>query len=200
VAYLFLILGPKFLDRSSGVLGKFYLFRPSSLIELLWLMLALAFVVNIAGHRAWLMRVALLAAIGPTFCYVQGGRLMRDVATTPFAGKKTLIVNAVQQLTSPGDVVLIDPDAEADWLDFERRTGRPTWVAWKFAPTNDAELITWYRRIEARAAVFNQGCDADLGLAHQTFLLATAPAASRLSSSCGRELFRAGPWVLLQSP
>jgi hypothetical protein len=197
--YLFLVLGPKYLDRSSGVLGKFYLFRPSSLIELLWLMLALAFVISIAAHRAWLMRVVLLAAIGPAFCYVQGGRLMQEVATTPFASEKTLIVNAVQQLTSPGDVVLIDPDAEMDWLDFERRTGRPTWVAWKFAPTNDAELITWYRRIEARAAAFNQGCDADLGLAYRTFLLATTATASRLSSSCAPELFHAGPWVLLQT-
>ncbi len=199
LAYLFLILGPKFLDRSSGVLGKFYLFRPSSLIELLWLMLALAFVVNVASHRAWLMRVTLLATIGPAFCYVQGGRLMRDVATKPFAGEKALIVSAVQQLTSPGDVVLIDPDAETDWLDFERRTGRPTWVTWKFAPTNDAELITWYRRMEARAAVFSQGCGVDVGLARRTFLLATTATASRLSRSCGPELFRAAPWVLLQT-
>ena len=199
LTYLFLVLGPKFLDRSTGILGKFYLFRPSSLIEFLWLMLALAFAVNIAGHRAWLVHVALLATIGPAFCYVQGGRLMREVATPPFAGEKTLIVNAVQRLASAGDVVLIDPDAEADWLDFERRTGRPTWVAWKFAPTNDAELITWYRRIEARAAAFSQGCGPDLGLARQTFLQVTAATASRLSSSCGLELFRAGPWVLLQT-
>ena len=197
-AYLFLVLGPKFLDRTSGMLGKFYLFRPSSLIELLWLMLALAFVVNIAGHRAWLMRVALLATIGPAFCYIQGGRLMREVAATPFAGEKALIANAVQRLTSPGDVVLIDPDAELDWLDFERRTGRPTWVAWKFAPTNDTELITWYRRIEARAAAFSQGCGVDLGIARQTFLLATTATASRLASSCGPEVFHAGSWVLLQ--
>ena len=155
-------------------------------------MLALAFVVNIAGHRAWLMRVALLATIGPAFCYTQGGRLMREVATTPFAGEKALIANAVQRLTSPGDVVLIDPDAELDWLDFERRTGRPTWVTWKFAPTNDAELITWYRRIEARAAAFSEGCGVDPGVARPTFLLATTAAASRLSSSCGPEVFHAG--------
>ena len=32
---------------------------------------------------------------------------------------------------------------------------------WKFAPTNDAELITWYRRIERRWAVFDQGCVAE---------------------------------------
>lgn len=199
LAYLFLVLGPKFLDRSSGVLGKFYLFRPSSLTEFLWLMLTLAFAVHIAGHRAWLVRAVLLAMIAPAFCQVQTGRLMREAATTELANEKALIVTAVQQMTSPDDVVLIDPDAEMDWLDFERRTGRSTWVAWKFAPTNDTELITWYRRIKIRQAVFDQGCSADPDLPHQIFLLAATAAASRLSASCGAELFRTGRWVLLQT-
>ncbi len=49
LAYLFLILVPKFLDRDDGVLGKFYLFRPSSLTLLLFLMLVLAVAVGMAG-------------------------------------------------------------------------------------------------------------------------------------------------------
>ncbi len=56
LAYLFLILLPKFLDRNSGALGKFYLFRPSSLILLLWLMLVLAASVAAVGGRAWVLR------------------------------------------------------------------------------------------------------------------------------------------------
>ena len=56
LAYLFLVLGPKFLDRDSGALGKFYLFRPASLIEFLWLMLILAAAVQIAGKHARLLR------------------------------------------------------------------------------------------------------------------------------------------------
>ena len=80
LAYLFLVLGPKFLDRDSGVLGKFYLFRPSSLIELLWLMLALGGRGgNLAGRHARLLRVSLVAMIGSLFLYVQGGHLMRDI-------------------------------------------------------------------------------------------------------------------------
>ena len=64
---------------------------------------------------------------------------------------------AVTRATAPGDVVLIDPDIEMQLLDFERRTGRPSLVMWKFAPTNDAELITWYRRIELRQDLFDKG-------------------------------------------
>jgi Domain of unknown function (DUF6798) len=198
LAYLFLVLAPKFLDRDSGVLGKFYLFRPSSLIELLWLTLALAFAISVAGRRAWLLRAGLLAVIGPWFCYVQGGRLRQELDTAAIAeSQKAPIEQAVRQLTSPRDLVLIDPAVEMNWLDFERRTGRSTWVMWKFAPTNDAELITWYRRIEARQAVFDEGCGPHLSIPRPAFLL-TRAAASWLTTTCGPELFRAGPWVLLQ--
>ena len=97
------------------------------------------------------------------FVYVQGGRLMREIdASRAVEAQKAILAAAVTRLTAPGDVVLVDPDVEAQWLDFERRTGRPTWVMWKFAPTNDAELIKWYRRMEQRKAVFDQGCGADI--------------------------------------
>ena len=66
------------------------------------------------------------------------------------------------RVAAPGDIVLIDPDVEIQLLDFERRTGRPTLVMWKFAPTNDADLIAWYRRIKLRRALFDQGCGTDI--------------------------------------
>ena len=49
-------------------------------------------------------------------------------------------------------------------LDFERRTGRPTLVTWKFAPSNDRELIVWYRRMKLRQALFAQGCGSGMPL------------------------------------
>ena len=68
---------------------------------------------------------------------------------------------------------------------------------WKFAPTNDAELIKWYRRMELRQALFEQGCGADTQ-APSVFLLTTPATASRLAASCGPEVFRGGPWVMLR--
>ena len=200
LAYLFLVLGPKFLDRDSGVLGKFYLFRPSSLIELLWLMLALAAAVAWAGGHARLLRVPLVAMIGSIFLYVQVGRLMGDItAGAVVEAEKGRLVAAVTTLTAPGDIVLIDPVVEAQWLDFERRTAHPTLVMWKFAPTNDAELIAWYRRIERRRTVFDQGCVADIGIVRPAFLLTTPAGVSRLATTCGPEVFRAGQWILLRN-
>ena len=84
-------------------------------------------------------------------------------------------------------------------MEFERRTGRPTLVMWKFAPTNDAELITWQRRMLRRQAVFHQGCDVDIGAVQPVFLLTTPWTASRLAGTCGPEVFHVGPWVLLST-
>jgi hypothetical protein len=199
LAYLFLVLGPKYVDRDSGVLGKFYLFRPSSLILLLWLMLALAVAARMLGRRVWMLRVAVLALIGSAFLYIQGGRLVREfVANELLENQKRLLAAAVTRVAAPDDVVLIDQDVEMQWLDFERRTGRPTLVMWKFAPTNDAELIAWYRRIKLRRVLFDQGCGTDVHAANIAFLLTTPAHASRLAASCGPEAFRVGQWVLLR--
>jgi hypothetical protein len=200
LGYLLLVLVPKYLDRDSGLLGKFYLFRPSSLIELLWLMLALAYARQIAGHHARSLRVVLLVAIGPAFFYLQGRHVADEIrAATAAESWKSVVAYAVMRRTAPGDVVLIDPDAEPQWLDFERRVGRAVWATWKFAPTNDAELITWYRRVEQRRAVFERGCDAARGIPPPVFLLATAATARRLAATCGPVVTDAGGWVLLRA-
>ncbi len=199
LGYLFFVLGPKFFDRDAGVLGKFYLFRPSSLILLLWLMLALARATTAFGVREWLPRACLLALIGPTFLYIQGDALIRQVvANETLEHWKQPMVAAVKRLVAPGDVVLIDPEVEAQWLDFERRTGRPTLVMWKFTPTNDADLITWYRRTESRRLLFEQGCGPGIHAGNIAYLLTSPARSSRLSSSCGAEILRAGQWALLR--
>jgi hypothetical protein len=199
LTYLFLVLGPKFLDRNSGVLGKFYLFRPSALILLLWLMLALGAAAVTLGNRAWILRGSLLALIGPAFLYIQGERLRRDiVASEALEQQKRLMVEEVTRVVAPGDVVLIDPDVEMQWLDFERRTRRPTLVTWKFVPTNDHELIAWYRRMEMRRVTFEQGCGPGVYAANVAYLLTTPAKAPQLAASCGAEASRAGQWVLLR--
>jgi hypothetical protein len=199
LTYLFFILGPKFLDRNSGVLGKFYLFRPSSLILLLWLLLALAVATVKLGSRAWILRVSLFALIGTAFLYIQGGRLAQEiVANEALEHQKQSLLSAIMRVVAPGDVVLIDPDVEMQLLDFERRTVRPTLVMWKFAPTNDAELTTWYRRMELRRILFEQGCGPGAYAENIVYLLTTPAQAHRLAASCGPEALRVGQWVLLR--
>jgi hypothetical protein len=200
LAYLFFVLLPKYLDRDTGVLGKLYLFRPSSLIELLWLMLALAFALQLAGRHARTLRTVLLAALAPGFCYFQARHVAHEVIVAGSSETwKSAVASAVMRQTAPGDVVLVDPDHEWQWLDFERRTERPIWVTWKFAPTNDAELITWYRRIEQRRKVFEHGCEAAAGIPPPVFLLTTPATAARLAATCGPIVSDVDGWVLLRA-
>ncbi|MBV9252325.1 MAG: hypothetical protein JO227_24145 [Acetobacteraceae bacterium] len=199
LTYLVVILGPKLLDRDTGMLGKLYLFRPSALTLLLWLLLALAVLVAMLGSRAWFLRAALVAVAAPAFLWIRGGQLVREIADNDALMRdKQPFVAAVTRVVAPGDVVLIDPEVEMQWLDFERRTSRPTFVAWKFAPTNDAELIKWYRRIEFRREVFEQGCAPDMHAEGIAYLLTTPVQAPILEASCGPEVLRGGPWVLLR--
>jgi hypothetical protein len=200
LAYLFLVLLPKFLDRDSGALGKFYLFRPSSLMLLLFLMLAMAVAAAMLGRRAKLLRAALLAMISPVFLYIQGGLLGREiVAHETLEGPKRLLAAAVRRVAAPGEIVLIDPAVEMQFLDFERRVGLPALVLWKFAPTNDAELIAWYRRMELRRILFDQGCGTNADDKNIAFLLTTPARAARLAASCGPEAVGVAPWVVLHN-
>jgi len=199
LVYLFVVLGPKYFDRDSGVLGKFYLFRPSSLTLFLWLLLVIAVAIGLAGRRAWLLRVAMIVGVAPAFLYLQGDRLVREVSAHQMLdGRKRALEAAVMRATGAGAIVLIDPEVEMQFLDFERRTGRPTWVMWKFAPTNDAELLTWYRRMEVRRVLFERGCGGDAEAGSIDFLLTTSEHASRLAATCGAEVARVDDWVLLR--
>ena len=198
LAYLLAVLAPKYLDRDTGVLGKFYLFRPSSLVLLLWLMLVLACATGLLARRGRLLRAALLAIVGPAFLYTQGMRVAGDiVGNAALEREKRPLAAAIARAAGPRDVVLVDPELEALLLDFERRTGRTTFVLWKFAPTKDHEITVWYRRMMLRQSIFDRGCDAGQHTREFAFLLTTPAKASRLGANCGPEAHRAAHWVLL---
>ena len=60
-------------------------------------------------------------------------------------------------------------------------------------------LITWYRRMQRRQAVFDQGCGVDIVAVQPVLLLTTPATASRLAGTCGLERFRDESWVLLNA-
>jgi hypothetical protein len=198
LALLLLYLVPAFaaaaLDRHTGALGKFYLFRPASLILLLWLALVLAVLGRLDLPRWRMLRLLALALLLPLFLLHAATRLARDIADS---GGGTALAELLARQRSPGGTVLIDPVLEPRFLDVERRSDHPALVLWKFVPTEDAEILEWWRRNRFREAVFAGHC-AGAGPYRAAFLVATPEHAARLPPACGATVAQGAGWVLLR--
>jgi hypothetical protein len=199
LAYLFLALVSAFIERHTGAMGKFYPFRPSSLILLLWLTLVTAWLGNLVTRHSHAIKLLILALIAPSFVSAAALRIAHDLdLQTNFAADKRALATYLATARA-GAVVLIDPAIEASFLDFERQTGRPSLISWKFAPTNDPELREWYRRMEFRQAVFHGGCTSPSKYPVD-FLLATPADAGALAPSCGPVVLEMQHWRLIRRP
>jgi uncharacterized protein DUF6798 len=189
LAYLFLAFIPSFIDRHTGMLGKFFFFRPASLILLLWLALVVAWLNRvIVPHAAMLKSLALLLVV-PPFLLNAVNRIGNDVGSRgELSAEKRALAEVIAREAASGAVVLIDPALDLAFLDFERSTGHPMLVSWKFMPTNDPEIREWYRRMEFRRAVFAEGCAETLHYPVR-FLVAQPERAAALAKTCGAVIY-----------
>jgi len=195
--YLILTLVPAFIGRHTGTFGKFYLFRPAALVLLLWLALAASALVTLLARRRFAIGLLALALVAPPFLMRAADRVAGDWAGRAEAREKQALDDFSAAQVPSGVVVLIDPELEFANLDFERRTGHPSLVAWKFMPTNDPQILDWYRRMEFRKAVFAEGC-AGREAYPVDFLLATPEHAAVLAKTCGAIVYRSARFTLLR--
>ncbi|HKW52807.1 MAG TPA: hypothetical protein VJO12_03885 [Stellaceae bacterium] len=197
LGYLLVALAASFFDRHTGMLGKLYLFRPAALTLLLWLAFVMAYLATAGVPRWTALRLAALAVLLPIFLMGAVDRVRADRERAALASGKDALVAALAERAAPGSVVLIDPQIEWSYLDFERRTGHPSLVAFKFMPTNDPQIVEWYRRMEFRRILFEQGCTA--GAAYPVdFLLTTPEHAAALTASCGPVVYATDKLALLR--
>jgi hypothetical protein len=185
LAYLFLALVPSFFDRHTGVLGKFYLFRSSSLILLLWLALVVAWLHRAVVPHAAMLKSLVLLFVLPPFLLNAANRVTADVAGRGDLGvDKHAISEILAREAAPGAIVLVDPALDLAFLDFERQSGHPMLVNWKFIPTHNPEILEWYRRMEFRRSVFADGCAGSLRYS-VGFFAASPEHAPALARTCG---------------
>jgi hypothetical protein len=197
LGFLFLALLLSYFDRATGVLGKFYLFRPAALVLLFWLALALAFLNDLEVRHFTLVKRLAAALVVPLLAWSAALGLKANIDFDAVYGReKRALATFLAGHSSRDDVVLIDPMLEPAILDFERVTRRPSLVMWKFDATNAPQILEWYRRIEFRKSLFAEGCPART--AYRVDFLLTAPdRAAGPASRCGAIVFRTDHFLLL---
>jgi hypothetical protein len=196
--YLLIALIPSFIDRHTGMLGKFYLFRPSSLILLLWLALVLAWLNRIVVPEGAMLKSLALLLVLPPLLLNAVNRIGNDLGWRgDLSAEKRAVAEVLAREAAFTAVVLIDPALDFGFLDFERSTGHPMLVSWKFDPTNDPEILEWYRRLEFRRALFADGCGGSLRYPVD-FLLAQPEHAAALAKTCGPIIYSGKGVALLR--
>ncbi|HKU60426.1 MAG TPA: hypothetical protein VJQ44_04350 [Gemmatimonadales bacterium] len=202
LAFLVAALGPAYLDRHTQVLGKLFLFRPSSLA----LLLALTTIVTLLFGRLTeearaakaLIVCALVLAFSWTLVKKNVEWTRHTAAAFPERGE---LIAAVVSHTAPGDLVLIDPglDGDRDYMTLVRLLPRPTLANWKFVPTNPAEIIRWQSYMDLRREVFANGCGTRMPVPVR-WLVALEPGTAERLKGCGQPVWQKGSVALIPVP
>lgn len=186
LCYLLAALVLAFFDRHDNYLGKFYLFRPSSLILFLALTaIVLAVTRQCADNARWALALVATAFVS-VFAWNTLTVHIDLVRRTPGVAYERALIDAIETHSAPDDIVLIEPfnEMSADYVRLHRVIPRPTLVSWKFAPTNPSDLLRWYDLIRRRERLFVRGCAAPMQPAVKLLVVFHREIAPRLRD-CG---------------
>jgi hypothetical protein len=200
-AWLLLALAASWPDRATGVLGKLYLFRPSSL-TLLLACLAAAMLAREALPRGTANLVRRLVALGAVALFAwhaahADAKAAREQRLSPAMRDA---VAAVRRITAPGDVVVVEPvdDFRFPYVRMERLLDRPTLVSWKFVPTNAAEIYRWWDLWRLRLRLFDAGCAGGTAGIPIRYLLVLHPGTLGRVADCGEVAWSNGTEALVR--
>ena len=200
-AWLLLALAASWPDRATGVLGKLYLFRPSSLTLLLACLAAamLAREVLARGTANVARRLVALAAV-VLFVWHSVHADAKNAREQRLSPGMSDAVAAVQRLTASGDVVVVEPvdDFRFPYVRMERLLDRPTLVSWKFVPTNAAEIYRWWDLWQLRQHLFDAGCAGGTAGIPVRYLLVLRPGTLGRVADCGAVAWSNGTEALVR--
>lgn len=189
--YILLATAISYLDRHTAILGKLYLFRPAML------MLLFAIIMGLMMWRRWTETLPLLR-FGPYLTVLAifaalaaNGRFRNQLE--PLDAETKGMAAAVQERAGKADPVILD--AKTDALQgLIRHLDRQTFVAWKFIPTNPAEIYRWWDLLEQRKRLFAGNCQAHPPTAR--FVVAAVENAAPLHK-CGRTIWSNGAYEMI---
>src|SRR5689334_5694754 len=150
------------------------------------------------GRPTLVLKIVTGALVIPPVLVAAALNLRQEIiARAEIGGDKRIVEHFLQDASRPDAVVLLDPEIEWAFLDIERTIHRFALVTWKFAPTNDPQILEWYRRMEFRQSVFQEGCEAH-PIYRTDYLLTTRDQEGFLARSCGSPVLETGRLALLR--
>jgi hypothetical protein len=147
---------------SHAWLGKFMLFRPTSLALFLALLGAMSVIARKGGAGATSAGLVTLILVAPFFGAATLGENLLEVSA---AREREKVFEEIQARMERGTVVLIDPELEESFLAIERKTGLETYVMTKFVPSATQDMREWYARVKRRETFFSDVCGSSLSVA-----------------------------------
>jgi hypothetical protein len=201
--YLLLALIVSYFDRNTGILGKFYLFRPSSLALLLFLMSAMLYlqqeiraIISPQTATASLFLVAVILVCNTAWSAV--GLTRAELANEHRSiAQLEPVLSYSRSSMPPNAVVLIDPKLDFQAVALPRILRQPTLVSWKFDPTLPAEIIKWYELVKFRESIFSNGCVGPMKYTVDYILMSSSEDAAKLSS-CGQTVLTSKSYILIK--
>ncbi len=199
LGYLLLALAIAFFDRHRYWLGKFYLFRPSSLVLFFSLTAIVACIRTQCSDNARLVLALCASALVAVNAWNVFKVQVDTVRRPPAIPYQHELIAAIEANSSAGDIVLIEPfdEMNPEYIRLHREIPRPTLVSWKFVPTNPADILRWYDLIQRRKQLFAQGCAQPMQPAVSLLVVFHKAAAERVKD-CGDPVWRHGDAVLIR--
>ena len=157
--YLCVALLTSATETGVRVLGKFFLFRPSSLTLLLMITAIFIVIRQRVNCRmpVWIAAWILIPLAGWSAIKSK----VEEVAWNPVESTEmNAMIEAATRSTNAPEIVLIQPGRDGDRpeVTLSRLLQRPTLVNWKFAPTVPSHIATWMERQQFRRNLFADGC------------------------------------------
>lgn len=205
--YLLGALAISYFDRSSFLVAPLYLFRPASLILLLTLFLGLQSVLQqlpavVRGGLAGLAMVMFAVFTVPYFLDESASIVDPLTLAEELSQPQAEVIDWLRNNTTSQEPILFSkwPD-EPNQINslghgLERLTQRPTFAEFKFVPTGPVELLRWYKLIQWKNSVFEEGCDVIAD--HPVAYLIMFQAEGQLFSSCTIEAWSNSDFSVLK--
>ena len=197
IAWFSLVTAAILAIDSSAALGPFFPFRPTSLALFCLLLLVASrlrrYLENEGRNLRMLLALALLALTVPAVAHENLSYAKHSRSDAQMLAK---FFETIRGISGTEDRFLITSDVEERLLSFERRTGRPAYVMFKFFPSTNDKIFVWYDRLRVRERVEREGCQSG-DFSRFQFVVADEMPSSALDR-CGTVVWHGEGLILIQ--